>query len=146
MAINYGRVLIGGLAAGFVMNVVDSVVNGFLLASRWNAESTLLNKRLLTAGTTSMAGWITVDFLMGIFIVWLYAAVRPRYGPGAGTAIKAGLAAWFITHVFMMSYVFMDLFTPNLIMLVSLGGLVATLAGAYVGGMLYKEEGGAVIA
>ena len=29
---------------------------------------------------------------IGIGVVWLYAAIRPRYGPGAGTAVKAGVA------------------------------------------------------
>ena len=139
MSINYGRVVLGGLAAGVVMNVVDSVTNGMLLATRWGAESTKLNPRLAAAGTTSMIGWIVTDFLTGIFIVWLYAAIRPRFGAGAGTAMTAGLATWAITKLWMSSYIFMDLYTPGLIGSVSLGGLVGALAGAYVGGMLYKE-------
>lgn len=143
MAINWSRVLIGGIAAGIVMNMADAVTNGVLLASRWSAESTELNPRILTAGTTSMVGWIIVDFITALFMVWLYAAIRPRYGAGAGTAIKAGLATWFLAHVWTWSYVFMNLFSAGLTGAVALGGLVGTLAGAYVGGMLYREEGAA---
>lgn len=55
--------------------------------------------------------------------------------------MKAGLATWAITHLWMMSYSFMNLFSANLMLLVAAGALVGTLAGAYVGGMLYREEG-----
>src|SRR5207249_3963498 len=33
-------------------------------------------------------------FLVGIFAVWLYAAIRPRYGAGPKTALCAGAAVW----------------------------------------------------
>ena len=56
--INWSRVLIGGLGAGVVMNVVDAVLNGVLLQGQWAAESNALNPRILTAGTSSMVGWI----------------------------------------------------------------------------------------
>jgi hypothetical protein len=26
--------------------------------------------------------YIVMDFVVGILTVWLYAAIRPRYGPG----------------------------------------------------------------
>src|SRR5207249_12113958 len=41
--------------------------------------------------------WVFVvwDIVMGIGLVWLYAAIRPRFGPGAKTAVIAGLALWF---------------------------------------------------
>lgn len=141
MSINTARVVGGGLVAGVVMNVIDATVNGAMLSARWTSESAALNARINAAGTQSMIGWILVDFIAGVFIVWLYAAMRPRYGAGPGTALKAGFATWFITHVFMAAFVFMDLYTPNLMLMVSLGGLVAALAGAYTGGMIYKEEG-----
>ncbi len=35
-----------------------------------------------------------LDFLFGIWIVWLYAMIRPRYGPGPRTAVIAGLFVW----------------------------------------------------
>ncbi len=35
--INWGRVLLGGLLAGIVVNVFEYVTNGVVLASDWNA-------------------------------------------------------------------------------------------------------------
>ena len=34
-------------------------------------------------------------FLCGIAAVWLYAAIRPRFGAGLKTALIAGIAVWF---------------------------------------------------
>jgi hypothetical protein len=35
-------------------------------------------------------------FLLGVAAVWLYAAIRPRYGAGPNTAIRAGLVTWAV--------------------------------------------------
>lgn len=37
--------------------------------------------------------------------IWLYAAIRPRYGPGPRTAIIAGFAMWLITSARDVSWV-----------------------------------------
>jgi hypothetical protein len=38
-----------------------------------------------------------------MWIMWLYAAIRPRYGPGPKTAAVAGFALWFIGSGLMLS-------------------------------------------
>jgi len=38
MAINTQRVLLGGLAAGVVLNIIDGAVNGFILKDRMRAD------------------------------------------------------------------------------------------------------------
>ena len=138
--INAGRVIIGGMVAGVVMNLIDAGTNGFWLAKQWAEEADLLNPGLMKkVQTTSTVGWILVDFMTAILLVWLYAAIRPRFGPGPKTAVLAGLVIWLITHGWYFSYVFMGLFSLSLIGASSLGGLVAALAGGYLGGMLYQE-------
>lgn len=142
MAINNGRVVAGGLLAGVVMNFVDFLVNGLWLGQRWMDESAALNPRLVDPALESMAmtGWIVSDFLFGITIVWLYAAMRPRLGPGAGTAICSALVVWALTHIAYASFGFMTLYSWNLWLLSTLGALVGYCAGAYAGCAIYKEE------
>lgn len=142
MAINTGRVIGGGLLAGAVMNFVDFLVNGVWLAQQWMDEATALNARLAApeAATPSMIGWIVTDFLLGIFIVWSYAAMRPRFGPGAGTAVKAALLVWAISHLAYASFAFLGMYSLNLVAMSSIGGLVAALAGGYAGCAVYKED------
>jgi hypothetical protein len=45
-----------------------------------------------------MAAHLLWGFVVGIAAIWLYAAIRPRYGPGAATALRAGFAVWLFVH------------------------------------------------
>ena len=42
---------------------------------------------------------LVLGFLIGIVATWLYAAIRPRFGPGPGTATMAGVAAGLLLAV-----------------------------------------------
>jgi hypothetical protein len=111
-----------------------------LLGARWEQEA----KRLgidMSAGaqSQSLIGWLTFDFLCGITLVWLYAAIRPRYGPGPKTAVCAGLAIWFITHLAFAAWWFTGLYSFGVIAGSTVGALVAAVAGALAGCALYKE-------
>lgn len=134
-----GRIVFAGLVAGLVMNVIDGLTNGFVLAAQWAAETARLNPRLMAMMMPSALGWIVVDFVCGLLLVWLYAAIRPRFGPGPTTAFLAAGFLWLVAHVMFASYVFMGLYSWSLIVSSSLGGLIAALAGGYVGGYLYRE-------
>jgi hypothetical protein len=109
-----------------------------VLAARWEREAVSLNPAL-AGKTISPVGWIVFDFLGGILLVWLYAAIRPRFGPGPRTALLAGFMLWLITCLVFSSFVFMGLFSLALVATSGFFGLVAALAGGYVGGWLYRE-------
>jgi hypothetical protein len=137
--INVSRVILGGLVAGLVMNAIDFVVNGVLLASDWETATVALGIDPQSIAASSAIGWIAFDFIGGIALVWLYAAMRPRFGPGPRTAAIAGLTLWGILHLAFASFIFMSLYPFWLVASSSLGGLVATLAGGHVGCRLYLE-------
>jgi hypothetical protein len=138
--LNMGRIITAGLAAGLVMNVIDALTNGVVLGERWQRETQVLNPGLMAKiGGGATAGWIVVDFLVGILLVWVYAAARTRLGAGPRTAVTVGIVIWLISHAAYASYAFMGLYSPGLVAVSSIGGLIAILAGAYVGGRLYRE-------
>jgi hypothetical protein len=137
---NVQRIVVGGLLAGLVMNVIDGVANAVVLGGRWASEANALNPDLMKkAAASSTVGWIVTDFVLGIALVWVYAAIRPRFGAGPATAMKAALAVWVVGHLFFFSYAFNGLYSAALIGACSLAGLVAALAGGYVGGLMYRE-------
>jgi len=136
-----GRIVLAGLVAGLVMNVIDGFTNGFVLVAQWAAETARLNPDLMAKVTTSSTvGWIVVDFALGLLLVCLYAAIRPRLGPGPTTAFLAAGFLWLAAHVMFASYAFMGLYSWSLVASSSLGGLIAAAAGGYVGGYLYRES------
>ncbi len=137
--INTGRLIGGGLAAGLVINVVESVVNLSVLAGPM--EEMLAARNLEPVGGSAIAGFIVLGFLLGFALVWVYAAIRARFGPGPGTALKAALAVWAIFYVLGVGANWLMGIAPTSIYVITLGyTLVMFIAAAYVGGMVYREE------
>jgi uncharacterized membrane protein YoaK (UPF0700 family) len=143
MAINMSKVVVGGLAAGVVANVVGYVGFGMLLGPRMEAEAVAVAPALAGRGMSggAIAAQAIVSFVVGILAVWLYAAIRPRFGPGPRTALAAALVIWLCAFLFHFDWLIAGLMSSTTYVLASLAGLVQVVAAAWVGGMLYKEEG-----
>src|SRR6266508_5922271 len=120
--INMQKVLIGGLIAGVVLNVVDSVLFGMVLKDQMAAAMTSINRPDMT--NAQIPWFVFLDFVAGIFLVWLYAAIRPRYGAGPATAAKAGVAAWFLGSLLVTLFMWpMGVMPNNLMIITTLFGL-----------------------
>jgi hypothetical protein len=74
--INWNRVILGGLVAGVIINIFEYVLNGVILAKDMEAATSALGRQV---GGSALAMFTVWGFLVGIFAVWLYAAIRPRY-------------------------------------------------------------------
>lgn len=137
--INWGRVILGGLAAGVVINLSEWVLNDVVLKEQWAENMRALGKSgEVTAN--QIVVWNIWGFLAGIGLVWLYAAIRPRFGPGAGTAVKAGLAVWFFAHfLWTLGSWNMGIFPANALVIGLAWTLVETILAGLVGGWVYKE-------
>src|ERR1700738_1289760 len=72
MAINTQKVLLGGIAAGVVMNVVDFVSNKFILGARMMAESEAFKPGMAASMMTTsvMISSIVMDLALGILLIW----------------------------------------------------------------------------
>jgi hypothetical protein len=143
MAINTSKVLVGGLAAGVVANIVGFVLFGMLLGPRFEAEAVAVAPVLQGRGMTGGAIAINVvaTFAVGILLVWLYAAMRPRFGPGMRTAACAAMAVWVCGFVFHIDWLIVGLMTPATYGMASIAAFIQVIAAAAIGGMLYREEG-----
>jgi hypothetical protein len=138
---NMARVVLGGILAGLVLNILGFLVDGILLAPQWNAGMSALGR---SGGVTvsQIVSFNILGFCYGIGVVWLYAAIRPRHGAGPKTAVTAGLALW-ISGVLLPNVGFMSvngLFPANLTIMATLGGIVECVAAALAGAAVYKES------
>jgi hypothetical protein len=141
-SINVGRVVAGGLVAGVVANAIDFVTNTYVLASDWAAFAPTrnLDPAALTSGPVA-ATWITVDFILGLMLVWTYAAMRPRFGAGPKTAIFAGLLLYLAVTVVLFGFSQMGLMSTALFVKGSVCAIISTLAASLAGAAVYKEGG-----
>jgi hypothetical protein len=95
----------------------------------------------MPSSANAMAHYIILGFLFGIAMVYLYALIRPRVGPGPRAAIIAGLVIWLFAGLFHMGgEAPMGIFPTRFYVLWTLWWLfeipIATLAGAW----LYRES------
>ncbi|HEV2670315.1 MAG TPA: hypothetical protein VGU74_04440 [Gemmatimonadales bacterium] len=140
--INMQKVLIGGLIAGVVLNVIDFVVFGVVLKAQMAAAMQALGKPPMT--NAQVPWFVFLDFVAGIGLVWLYAAMRPRYGAGPGTAAKTGVAGWFFAVLLPTLFMWpMHLMPNNVTILTSVVALVEWPIAAVVGAKFYLEGAGA---
>jgi len=136
--INLGRVILGGLLAGVVINIGEFVLNMAILAKRW--EDALNALHIPPFDSTAIGFFVVLGFVLGVLAVWVYAAIRPRFGAGPMTAICAGLIVWALASLYPAAGEFpMHLFPRRLLLYTTAWEFfelpIATLFGAW----LYKE-------
>jgi hypothetical protein len=140
--INWIRVLLGGLLAGLVINICEVLVDGLVLGDQWTAVMKALHRPPM--GAAANAAFVLWGFLVGIYALWLYASLRPRMGPGPGTAAFAGVAVWILGSLFpTIPTVGMHLFPFHLLGYDLVLTLVEIVAGTVIGAWLYKEPAAA---
>ena len=135
---NINRVILGGLLAGIVYFFGDGLVHGVLLKQQWAAILGPQTQQDLH----SPAYFLPYDLLKGLAVIWIYAGIRPRFGPGPKTAVLAGLAGWFLViPVALLGLLPMNFFSAQFVMLWSVYGVVPMVVGALVGGWIYGDRG-----
>jgi hypothetical protein len=136
--INLGRVVLGGLLAGVVINLGETVLNLVVVAQEM--EDALRARNLPAVGGGAIAGFVILAFLLGIVTVWLYSAIRPRFGAGVGTAVCAGVFVWFFAYLYSgVVWALMGMFSAKLVTITTLWGLAEIVFSAIAGAWLYHE-------
>ncbi|HKW03000.1 MAG TPA: hypothetical protein VJN96_24455 [Vicinamibacterales bacterium] len=138
--INLSKVLIGGIAAGAVLAALDFAINNFLLAEAWQRVMQARNiDASASGGNLALLQFVFIDLVFGLLIVWVYAAVRPRLGPGPATAFKAALVVFGASALNMATFAPWMFSWDMFVRSAALGGISMLIAG-WVGGWVYSEE------
>ena len=133
--INWGRVFLCGLLTGVVWGVLEAI------------KAPLVGRDFLAAlpgGHVRMSAgffafWIVIELVVGIWTMWLYAAIRPRYGPGPKTAAVAGFALWVIGALADAIWASLGFIPPGVLVAPVATDLPIIIVAAVVGAWLYKE-------
>ena len=143
MSINLPKLFLGGLMAGLVGNVIGFVGFGLLLGPRMQAEAAAvpaLQGRAM--GGSAVAVNIAAQFVTGLLLVWLYAAMLPRFGVGLRTAAYAALVVWLCGLMFRVDWLLFGMMSARMYALAAGLALLQLLLSAWVGSRLYRERPG----
>jgi hypothetical protein len=136
--IRMGRVLAGGLVAGLIINISETILNIPVAGARM--EAALQARNLPPVGGGAIAYFVAICFLLGVLLVLLYAAVRPRFGPGPKTAVMAAVLVWFLSYLWSGgAQVAMGIMPPGLGVLGLVWGFVGLIVASLVGARIYTE-------
>jgi pimeloyl-ACP methyl ester carboxylesterase len=109
-----------------------------VFAEEMNAAMAALNKPPIN---NSMVIWFVVlGFGIGFMTVWLYAAIRPRFGPGVPTAVCASLAVWGLAYLYPNLFIIItNLFPRGMMTVATVWGLAEVVIAGVAGAWVYTE-------
>ena len=136
--VNTKGVVIGGLLAGLIINISEAILNTAVLGAATKAA--LSERNLPPVGGGAIGIFVVGAFVVGIVLVWFYAAIRPRFGPGPRTAVVAGVVVWFLAYLVPgMEIGIMSLFPAKPLAIAAVWGLVEVVLAALAGAWCYTE-------
>jgi hypothetical protein len=137
-SINTGRWIAGGLVAGLIINVVEFIMNMFVVADDWKAVYAKMG--LSEPGGAAVGGYVVLAFVLGLLVAWIYVAIRPRFGPGAATACKAAVAAWVGACLFpTMGWALMGGIPTRLLIISLVYTFIEVMIAGLAAGAVYHE-------
>jgi hypothetical protein len=139
--INLRKLLLGGLIAGTVISVGDVVLFGSIVKAPMAVAMQRLPPMTSAWRAAEVPWFILLDVVAGIFLIWLYAAIRPRFGAGVRTAVIAGLAGWFsaglLCNLIQLPNGIMPL---GLTIIIIAFVLIEYVLAAVIGAKIYTED------
>jgi hypothetical protein len=135
---NTTKVLIGGVVAGAVFFLSD-VGFQLLLGGRMAADMTTAGLSELPMTLGMVVASIVINMVLGLMLVWLYAAMRPRFGPGMQTATRAAVFVWLLACLVLTGWLVTGVFSTVTFVLMVAWYLPFSLAAGWAGGRIYTE-------
>lgn len=133
---NIKRIIVGGLLAGLIISVGETILSMVVIGKNLQAE---MHGSAISAMPIGV--FVLRCSLLGIGCVLLYAAMRPRLGPGAKSAVTAGILVFLLGVLFPPFGLTMTGFSPSRVLLVAtIWDAIEIPLAAVAGAWLYCEE------
>ena len=137
--INWGRVVRGGMLAGFVLIVLATAFTALFIGQQ-ELRTAVQAFRPPPSSSAAPLFFILAFLFLGMLMTWWYAAIRPRFGPGPKTAAIAGFAVWLAANPaqsFLLGHVAQ--LSPSFVVKSMAMYLVMIVASTLAGAWVYKE-------
>ena len=141
MAMNIKKVVVGGIVAGVILNVVDFIAN-YALGARMRAEAEAFKTGIsdqMMAGN-AVISYVIMDLVLGIALVFAYAGFRPRFGPGPRTPMYVARLFWLHGLILNAGYRQMGMMSAGLWWTFAIIWLVSFSIASWAGAAIYSEE------
>lgn len=140
--INYRRVFIGGLIAAVVFIVTELFIEG-LAGILWGISETALLReyfpQALQRGLRFQMHNLLHLLLICIMLIWLYAALRPRFGAGPKTALICAFIFWLIELLLILNLVNMNIIPWKFGMISLVFNAIELPVAVLAGASVYQE-------
>jgi hypothetical protein len=141
--INVRKLFIGGLIAGAVISVGDVLLYGVVAKAPMAVAMQRLPPMTSAWRAAEVPWFIFLDFVAGTFLVWLYAAIRPRFGAGVRTALITGFAGWFLAGLLCNLIQLPNGIMPlGLTIIIIAFVLIEYVLAVAIGATVYTEDSG----
>ena len=145
--INWGRVVLCGFLTGVVWGVLSAIALSLVGRDFWAAlpgghdiPATLPGGHHIPGTSASMRGIVMIwPLVLGISTMWLYAAIRPRYGARPETAVVAGFSWWVISSLVDATWRSFGFVAPGAVLAAMAASLPAIIIAAVAGAALHRE-------
>ena len=128
------RVVLCGVVAGVVWYLLSA-----LFLSLFAQDLVAFIQRGGAYPRSGGALFFIIDLMMGIWAVWLYATIVPRYGAKPSTAAIVGVAWWILKSLQSAKWVGLGLLPRGVILIPLATTLVAVLVASVLGAWLYDR-------
>lgn len=132
-AINWRSVLMAGLVAGLAWSLLTLPILVLFGGEIIDA----VPRPLVTVGRL---GSFSLNVLAGIWTMWLYASIRPVYGPGPRTAAIAGFSWWLIATINTWQWTEIGLLCFGGLVSLIIASLPILIVITTFGAWLYQEK------
>ena len=140
---NVPRIILGGVVAGILCFIGDGVVHGVLLKDQWVQVMANIG-RTPTEDASHMVYYAAYDLAKALVGVWLYAAIRPRFGARPRTGVIAAVATWaLVIPIALLGLIPSAFFGRRFALIWSIDGLVVMVIAIVIGAWFYREEASA---
>jgi hypothetical protein len=122
-----------------VINVVAQAVLGERVQQEANAWMPGAAARMQPDDAGMLVIGIVMKIAIGVVLVWLYAAARPRLGVGQAAAVPVAIAAWVLGAIFFSDFPLTGMMSWATYLGLEAFQLAAFVAAALAGAWAYRE-------